>query len=250
MDPVDVKRKISKKTRAIIPVHFAGRYAQGFEKFNLSVIYDSAHRIEKNDFGGKVSCYSFYAVKNMTTVRGGMILTNNLEDWKWYQKACHGGLSKDTLSRYQGRKKVDDSSSFYYEVEFPSWNFDMTDVEAAIGRQQLKKLGGFNKRRSAIVEKYNIAFNLKNTGDHIYPILVENRDEFLVAARKAGIHLGIHYLPLHTMSGYRRYAGGSLKNTEFIGSRCVTLPLYPSLSDVEIGHIIDVARKFAKFTKV
>lgn len=262
LDPADVARKITKETKAIIPVHFAGRYAGGFEKFKIPLIYDSAHRIEKNDFKGKVSCHSFYAVKNMTTIRGGMILTNSQEDWKFYQKACHGGLSKDTLSRYQGRKSVaakgeprssnerDDPSSFYYEVEFPSWNFDMTDVEAAIGREQLRKVLGFNKKREAVVKKYNNAFGIKNTGNHIYPILVENRDEFLVRMRKAGIQCGIHYLPLHTMRGFKKYYKGPLKSTEFIGKRCVTLPLFSKLAISEINHIIRITKKFAKFSKI
>lgn len=250
LDPADVARKITKKTKAIIPVHFAGRFAFGFKNQKVPVIYDSAHRIEKNDFKGKVSCYSFYAVKNMTTVRGGMILTNSQEDWKFYQKACHGGLSKDTLARYQGRKRVDDPSSFYYEVEFPSWNFDMTDVEAAIGREQLKKVPRFNRKREAVVKKYNKAFGIKNTGNHIYPILVENRDEFLVEMRKAGVQCAIHYLPLHTMRGFKKYYKGALKNTEFIGKRCVTLPLFSKLTISEINHIIKITKKFAEFSKI
>ncbi len=250
LDPADVKRKITKKTKAIIPVHFAARYATGFSSFSVPVIYDSAHRIEKNDFRGNVSCYSFYAVKNMTTVRGGMIATNSKKDWNFYQKACHGGLTKDTLARYRGREKVDDPSGFYWEVDFPSWNFDMTDVEAAIGRKQLLKVEKFNNKRNEIVNKYNKAFGFKNTGNHLYPILVENRDRFLISMRKAGIHLGIHYLPLHKMKGYKKYFRGSLRNTEFIGARCVSLPLYPRLKGKEISSIIKNTLKFAKFTKI
>lgn len=250
LDPEDVKRKITKNTKAVIPVHFAGANAGGFKKFSLPVIYDSAHRKVRGDFDGNVSCHSFYATKNMTTIRGGMLLTNSESDWKWYQKACHGGLSSDTLSRYVGRKQVSDPSSFYYEVEFPSWNFDMTDVEAAIGRVQLAKVEKLDRLRDKIVEAYNKAFGLQNSGNHLYPILVDNRDGFLTSMRGAGIHLGIHYLPLHQMKGFKKYSAVSLKNTEFIGKKCVSLPLYPRLTKSEIKYIILNTKKFAKFTKL
>jgi dTDP-4-amino-4,6-dideoxygalactose transaminase len=248
LDPEDVKKKITSKTRMIIPVHYAGRFAQGFENFDVPVMYDSAHRVEAGDFKGKVSCYSFYAVKNMTTIRGGMILTDSEEDYKWYLMAVHGGLSKDTLSRYKGQQKEQDASGFYYEVEVPLWNFDMTDVEAAIGREQLKKLPAANNSRDSVVVKYNQAFGLSNTGNHLYPILVANRDEFLVNMKNAGIHCGVHYLPLHLMRGYKDYKA-SLPVTEQIGSHCVSLPLYADMTGEEISYVIEQTLKYAEFLK-
>lgn len=235
LDPKDVRRRITKRTRLVIPVHYAARYAKGFENFPVPVLYDSAHRVEKKDFRGTVSCYSFYAVKNMTTVRGGMILTNNAEDAKWYMMAVHGGLAKDTMSRYKG--------SAHYEVVWPGWNFDMTDVEAAIGRVQLKKLPQANRRRNAIVAKYNRAFRLHNTGNHLYPILVKNRDRFMAEMKNTGIQCGIHYLPLYQMKAYRKYRRGSLPVTEAIGKHCVSLPLYPDLSSKELNYIIAQTKK-------
>lgn len=249
LDPNDVKKKITKRTKLIISVHYSGSYAMGFENFPIPVLYDSAHRIEKNDFKGTVSCHSFYAVKNMTTIRGGMVLTNDEKAAKWYAMMCHGGLTKDTLSRYQGEASKHDASSFYYEIDTPGWNFDMTDVEAAIGREQLRKLEDLNVRRNTIVEKYNKAFGLQNTGNHLYQILVENRDEFLVGMRNLGIQCGIHYLPLHLMRGYKQFKKDVLPVTEFIGKRCVTLPLYPDLSTEEIAYIINATKKLAKFTR-
>jgi dTDP-4-amino-4,6-dideoxygalactose transaminase len=248
LDPKDVKAKITKKTKLVVPVHFAGRFAVGFEDFPVPVLYDSAHRMEKADFKNTASCYSFYAVKNMTTVRGGMILTNNKKDAEWYLMSVHGGLVKDTLSRYIGTKSQG-ASDFYYEVAEPGWNFDMTDVEAAIGREQLKKLPGLNKRRDEIVKIYNREFGLNNTGNHLYPILVKNRDQFLVDMRSAGIHCGIHYLPLHLMSGYKHVETGKLANTEFIGKHCVSLPLYPTLTESEINYIILSVKKHSQIIK-
>ena len=249
LDPEDVKKKITKNTKLVIPVHYSGSYAKGFENFPIPVLYDSAHRIEKNDFKGIVSCYSFYAVKNMTTIRGGMVLTNDEKAAKWYAMMCHGGLTKDTLSRYQGGASKNDASNFYYEIDTPGWNFDMTDVEAAIGREQLKKVENLNDKRNKIVEMYNKAFGMKNTGNHFYQIMVENRDEFLVGMRDLGIQCGIHYLPLHLMKGYKEFKKGRLPVTEFIGSRCVTLPLFPGLSNQEVRYIIDSTKKLGKFTR-
>ncbi len=244
LDPEDVKRKITPKTKLVIPVHYSGRVAVGFENFPISVLYDSAHRIEKDCFDGTTACMSFYAVKNMTTVRGGVILTNDDEAAAWYRMACHGGIGKDTLNRYMGS---DDKSAagFYYEVEVPSWNFDMTDVEAAIGREQLKKVTGLNQKREAIVEQYNKAFGLNIKGNHMYPILVENRNEFLVNMKAAGVQCSIHYLPLHLMKGYKEYYKESLPVTESIGEHCLSLPLYPDLKQEEIDFIIENAKKYA-----
>lgn len=248
LDPEDVKKKITKNTKLVIPVHYSARYAKGFENFPVPVLFDSAHRIEPNGFKGITSCFSFYAVKNMTTVRGGMIITSDDEAAAWYRMACHGGIAKDTLSRYNGTGGIS-ASAFYYEVEEPGWNFDMTDVEAAIGREQLKKVAGLNEKRNQIVAKYNKAFGLNITGNHMYPILVENRDEFLVKMKEAGIQCSIHYLPLHLMKGYKAYNKESLPNTEFIGSHCLSLPLYPDLTEEEINYIIENTKKYAQFTK-
>jgi len=247
LDPKDVKSKITKKTKLVIPVHYSGKFAIGFENISIPVIYDSAHRIEKKDFTGVTSCYSFYAVKNMMTVRGGMILTNDEKAAKYYAMLCHGGLDKDTFSRYLGGKTQHDASSFYYEIVEPGWNFDMTDLEAAIGREQLKKIDVLNKKRMKVVEKYNKAFGLKNTGDHFYPILVENRDEFLVSMKEVGIQCGIHYLPLHLMKGYKEYRT-SLPVTEYIGKRCVTLPLHPELASEEVEFVIQKTKDTAQFS--
>ena len=238
LDPEDVRRKITKKTRLVIPVHYAGRYARGYENFPVPVMYDNAHRVEKGDFKGTTSCYSFYAVKNMTTIRGGMILTDDPKKAEWYRKGVHGGLTKDTRARYEGAQKQNDASSFYYEVEFPGWNFDMTDIEAAVGRVQLRKLPKLNARRNAIVSKYNRAFGLRNTGNHLYPITVPNRNEFLLKMKEAGIQCGIHYLSLHQMTAYKQYAKGALPVTEKIGVHTVSLPLHAMLTDKEVNYVI------------
>ena len=238
LDPEDTRQRITSRTKLVIPVHYSGRFAEGFEDFPVPLLFDSAHRVERDDFRGVTSCYSFYAVKNMTTARGGMVITDSEEAANWYRMACHGGLAKDTLSRYQGVSAADDPSSFYYEVEVPGWNFDMTDIEAAIGREQLKKIESLNQQRTKVVARYNEAFGLNNTGNHMYVLLVKNRDRFLVDMKKAGIQCAIHYIPLHTMKGYRHLKTETLPATEYVGSHCVTIPLHPELSEEETEYII------------
>ncbi|MGH9630262.1 MAG: DegT/DnrJ/EryC1/StrS family aminotransferase [Bryobacteraceae bacterium] len=240
LDPEDVKAKLSSKTRLVIPVHYAGRYASGFESFSVPVLYDSAHRIEEGDFRGRTSCYSFYAVKNMTTVRGGMVACDSEDEARWYAMACHGGVGRDTLARYSGGG--DDASSFYYEVEVPAWNFDMTDVEAAIGRVQLRKLSQMNQARNRIVAAYNDAFGVQQGGNHLYPVLVQDRNAFLLAMKRAGIQCGIHYLPLHLMKGYARFYREPLPVTERVGAQCVSLPLYSRLTDEEIQYVVSCVK--------
>ncbi len=248
LDPKDVLKKVTKKTKLVIPVHFAARLAKGFENFPIPVLFDSAHRVEENDYKKITSCYSFYAVKNMTTIRGGMVVTNNEQEAKWYAQMCHGGLTKDTLSRYANRESTD-VASFYYEVTQPEMNFDMTDVEAAIGREQLKKVRELNKKRNNIVKLYNKAFGLKNQGNHLYPILIKDRDKFLVAMKKSGIQCSIHYLPLHLMSGYKKYYKTKLPVTEFVGAHTVSIPLYPDLRVSEIKYIIAQVHKSGEIIK-
>jgi dTDP-4-amino-4,6-dideoxygalactose transaminase len=249
LDPEDVSRKVTKRTKLVIPVHYSGRFADGFDNFPVPVLYDSAHRIERNDFKGTTSCYSFYAVKNMTTARGGMIVTDDKEAAEWYRMVCHGGLTQDTLSRYQGINTVDNPSDFYYEVEVPGWNFDMTDLEAAIGREQLSRVASLNERRDKIVAKYNEAFGLGNAGNHMYVLLVGNRDRFLVNMRNVGVQCGIHYVPLHTMKGYQHLKTGTLPVTDYVGRHCVTIPLYPELSEEETDYVIYHTKRFAEFIR-
>ena len=245
LDPEDVKRKTTKHTKLVIPVHFAARYAEGFENYQIPALYDSAHRLGRNLFNGTESAHSFYAVKNMTTIRGGAILTNDEHKAKYYRMLASGGVNKDTLSRYVGGNQLD-ISSFYYEIEVPAWNFDMPNVDAAIGRVQLKKVEEFNKKRDGIVAVYNAAFGLSRKGNHLYALLVENRDEFLLNMKRAGIQCAIHYLPLHKMKGYSFLNTPQLPHTEFIGDHCVSIPLHAGLTEDETAYIIEHVKKFGK----
>lgn len=167
LDQKSLDGTITKKTKAVIPVHYGANMAR--IKTLVPIIEDSAHLIKRNGNNNKVfaSCYSFYATKNMTTGEGGMITVSNSKIADWLRMARLHGLSRDAWKRY-GLK-----SKWIYTVEFPGWKFNTTDLNSAIGRVQLRKLDGFEKRRRHVVKLYNNLLGLKNKGTHLYPILVE-----------------------------------------------------------------------------
>jgi dTDP-4-amino-4,6-dideoxygalactose transaminase len=101
-----------------------------------------------------------------------------------------------------------------------------------------------------IIKTYNNAFGLSNTGNHLYPLLIKNRDEFLIKMKTVGIQCAIHYLPLHLMKGYKFLNTSSLPNTEFIGKHCVSIPLHAELKNEEIEYVIHHVRLYAKFIEL
>lgn len=212
-----------------IAVHLTGNRSH-----RDALIYDSAHRIEKNDVKGSSAlwCYSFYATKNITTIQGGMIATNNKDAAEWFKKARDHGLTKGTKERYEGRNVP-------LDCEFIGWRVKADDVRATIGIEQLKKLPLLNEKRNKVVARYNESLKLNRKGNHVYPVLVEDRDRFINFMLERGIQCVTHFKPIHTFTAYRRFFTIPLPNTEFVGERIVSLPIYPSLTEKEQNHIID-----------
>lgn len=237
LDSKSVGRLLTKKTKAVIPVHYAGRVA--FVGYDIPVVEDSAHLIPKGTATANLSAYSFYATKNMTTGEGGMITTSDESIAKWLMKARLHGMTKDAWKRYGSKSK------WRYDVEFAGYKFNTTDINSALGRAQLKKLPLFQKRRDEIVNLYNSLLTLNNTGNHLYPILVEKRDDFIFFMAENGVQCSVHFLPVHKMKAYVQ-CGADLPITDFVGDRVVTLPLYPSLSDREVEYICDLVIKFKR----
>jgi dTDP-4-amino-4,6-dideoxygalactose transaminase len=216
-----------------IPVHLTGNIA--FTDYTCPVIEDSAHRIDKDQCrdSQNLVCFSFYATKNMTTGEGGMIATNDKEAYDWLMQARHHGISKDGWNRY---KK---GGAWKYDIEFVGFKANQSDILAAIGIEQLKKLPDFDKRRRDIITIYNEAFGYMNDGLHLYPVLVKNRDTFIKEMAKANIQVSVHFLPVHKMTAYSFEQ--KLPRTEFLGEHLVSLPLYPSMTNREIDYVIDTA---------
>ncbi|KKU10918.1 MAG: hypothetical protein UX13_C0001G0009 [Candidatus Woesebacteria bacterium GW2011_GWB1_45_5] len=238
MDQKSMESLITKKTKAVIPVHYAANRA-GI-KTKIPVIEDSAHLIEKNGDNQNVftSCYSFYATKNMTTGEGGMITTKDKETADWLKMARLHGLSRDAWKRYELKSK------WIYTVEFPGWKFNTTDLNSALGRVQLKKLDAFQKRRRHVVNLYNKLLGLGNSGTHLYPVLVENRDKFFDKMQKIGIGCSFHFTPLHLQPAFKRFRTRRLPITEYVGDRVVTLPLDAVITDREVKRVAGMVKPF------
>lgn len=211
-----------------LPVHLGGNKVDGD-----SLIFDSAHRIEKDDVkdSNALWCYSFYASKNMTTVNGGMIATNDKKAYEWFKIAKQHGLDLDTRERYSGSYKQ-------YDVKFVGWRKNADDLRAAVGIEQLKKLPRNTELRNGVVKRYNDAFSKNWGGNHLYPVLVKDQKVFMEYMFDKGIATSLHYKPLHLMTAYKDIPHGDLTNTEYIGSHVVNLPLYPHLTEDEVSYII------------
>jgi perosamine synthetase len=213
-----------------LPVHLTGNKAKPGAR-----IYDSAHRIEKDDVKDSDAfwCYSFYATKNMTTIQGGAIATNDSEAAEWLRKMSDHGISCGTEERYLKNK-------VFYSVDRVGWREKSDDIHAAVGLEQLKKLPWMTEQRNRVVSAYNTHLQLDRKGNHVYPVMVDKREEFLAKLKEVGVQCSIHFLPLHKMPAYKKYADGvELPNTELVGNHLVSLPLYPTLTNDEIEFICD-----------
>lgn len=252
INPEEVKKHITPKTKVIIPVHFAGqscdmeRIYDIAKKNNLYIIEDAAHAIGSDYKNTRVgSCkysdmtvFSFHPVKTITTCEGGVVTTN---DENLYKKLC--------AFRAHGMYKDGDmKNDWRYEMRELGYNYRLTDVQAALGISQLKRLEGFKKRRREIVDFYNknlglphlIEKDFSNACFHLYPILVENRSEFYFKAREKGLNLQIHYIPVHTQPYYQEqgYKWGDYPVAEEYYEHCISLPLYPDLTDDDLKEIV------------
>jgi len=267
IDPEDVERKITSRTKAIVPVHFAGRASNidaimdTAKKYNLKVIEDCAHAIETEYHGkkagtfGELGCFSFYVTKNIVTGEGGMVITDN-EDYANQIKilGLHG-MSKDAWKRFS------DSGYKHYQVVYAGFKYNMMDLQAAIGIHQLPRVDKYWKRRQEIWNCYNEAFKdlsvfipapvEPNTRHayHLYTLLLDidnlkiSRDEFLDEMTKRNIGVGVHYIALHLHPYYQRtfgYKRGNFSIAEWISDRTVSLPLSAKLTDEDVGDVIEV----------
>jgi dTDP-4-amino-4,6-dideoxygalactose transaminase len=244
IDPEKIKHVISKKTAAIIPVHFGGMPCKLNEIHEISkthklhVIEDAAHAVgtkfnrKKIGTHSNVVCFSFHPVKNLAMPTGGLISINDknhkkLRDVLFSRRWC--GITN--------RHGTD------YDVKELGWNYYMNEFSAAIGLEQLKKLEKLNKIRKKIAKKYSIELNVQskmpydvNCSYHLYWILVKNRKKFRKQLSDSGIETGTHYKPIHLMNMYK--ISSSLPITEKIGKQIVTIPIHPNLKSSEINKII------------
>ena len=251
IDPKQIKNAISKKTVAILPVHFGGMPCNLDEikkiskKYNLIVIEDAAHAVGSQFNGKKIGahsdavCFSFHPVKNLAMPTGGLITINH-KSHKKFKKL----LSSRRWCGITNRKETD------YDVQELGWNYYMNEFSAAIGLEQLKKLDKLNTLRKKIARKYSSEINIqdkmgfdKNCSYHLYWILVKNRKKFREKLLENGIETGTHYKPIHLMKMYKQ--NNKLPITESIGKKIVTIPIHPNLTETQIKKIIKTVNDFS-----
>ena len=277
IDPAKIEEKITDKTKAIIVVHYAGhscemdKIMEIAEKYDLYVIEDAAHAIgskykdQKIGSIGDATCFSFYATKNITTAEGGMITTNrgDLAD-KMRILSLHG-ISKDAWKRYSSE------GSWYYEIAYSGYKYNMSDLQASIGIHQMKKLDQMQKRREEIADMYNKSFGqipqitiptVKSYATHawhLYPIQVNsdllsiNRNEFIEALKAENIGTSVHFIPLHLHPYYKEkygFKGDDFPNAESLYKNEISLPIYPNMEDKDVEDVISAVKKIIDYYEV
>ncbi len=265
IDVADARRRVTPRTRAIVPVHFAGNPCDMAEiqdlatDFNLRVIEDAAHAIPARYRGktiGSISdltAFSFYATKTLTTGEGGMVATDNDEYAQRIRMMRLHGISRDAWKRYGSE------GNWHYEVHEAGYKYNLTDIQAAIGLVQLAKCDAMCAARRRVVERYNQAFGLnpgleiptvpgdRTSAWHLYVLRINEdvlgigRDEFMSELKSRGVGTSLHFIPLHLHPYYQRefgYREGDLPAAEQQYRRCLSLPLYAAMDDKEIDRVI------------
>lgn len=266
INPALVRNAITPKTKAIMPVHFAGLAANMAEiisiarEHGLKVVEDAAHAlpcvvdgIAVGNLHTDAAVFSFYANKTITTGEGGMVVSRNTELIKRCKTMRLHGINRDVFDRFTSK-----APSWYYEVVAPGFKYNLTDLASAIGIHQLKKAELFRSKRQAIVDQYNQAFkNLPvilpegaaNNGLHSWHLYVLRlsdacaltRDQFVEALYAQGIGCSVHYIPLHLQPYWRESC--QLKPEQFPVSqkayeRMVSIPLYSKMTQAEVDRVV------------
>jgi dTDP-4-amino-4,6-dideoxygalactose transaminase len=266
IDVEKIEALITNKTKAIIPVHFAGQPCDMDEiyiiakKYNLKIIEDAAHAIPstyKNLNIGSlpntdITCFSFYATKTLSTGEGGMATTFNSDYAKSMKVNRLHGISNDAWDRYTTK------ASWYYEVIDNGNKYNTTDINSAIGIVQLSKQNELLKKRIKIANKYNEAFenndnieiphikNDRTTSWHLYVVKINNRDEVIERLKERGIGCSVHFIPIHKHPYYKNKY--NLENEDYpvankVFSKSLSLPIFPDLTNEEITYIIKNVRE-------
>jgi dTDP-4-amino-4,6-dideoxygalactose transaminase len=273
IDPDQIEKSITAKTKAIIPVHIAGhacdmdRIMEIARIHDLRVIEDAAHALPAR-FQGKmigtisdITCFSFYATKTITTGEGGMATTENLE---WADRmrimGLHG-ISKDAWKRYTAE------GSWYYEILYPGFKYNLTDIAAAIGLEQLKKCHRFWESRQRYATLYNegfkdvpgiitpyVASHMQHAW-HLYIIQLDleqlriGRNEFISLLKQENIGTSVHFIPLHLHPYYRntfKYRPEDFPTASAVFERIISLPIYPKMEETDVRGVIDTVGKIAR----
>lgn len=264
IDPLDIQRKITARTQAIIPVHFAGTPCDMAEilqiaaHHNLHVVEDAAHALPATYKGRQIgtiselTAFSFYATKTLTTGEGGMITTENEEYAHRLQVMRLHGIARDAWKRYSTE------GSWFYEVLEAGFKYNLTDLQSALGVVQLAKCDAMNRARDQIASRYTRAFQSigalevpvtpsdRTTSWHLYVLrlhldrLCIDRNKFIQELADRGVSASVHFIPLHLQPLYQRdyqYKPGDFPVAEREYQRSLSLPIYPAMRSEEVEHV-------------
>ena len=263
IDLSDAKRKITSKTKAIVPVHYRGlpcdmeQVLTLAEQFGLRVVEDAAHAFGSYYKGkrigsfGDLTCFSFDPIKIITCGEGGAITTQNDELVELMQRKRILGIDKDTWSRYH------DKRSWFYDVTTQGYRYHMSNINAAIGLVQLKKYDVTNARKIYIAKTYDQEFaglkkfellrtDYNGLSLFIYIIKVlKGRERLMKYLERRDISTGIHYIPSHIFGFYNKIGKGvRLPVTERLYEQILTLPLFPDMSDEQVERVISAIKEW------
>ncbi|HEU5046483.1 MAG TPA: DegT/DnrJ/EryC1/StrS aminotransferase family protein [Rickettsiales bacterium] len=260
MDVKQLGRAITAKTRAIMPVHFAGLPVdmdpvyELAKQYGLRVIEDTAHAIGAEYKGkrigsfGDIAVMSFHPNKNMTTGEGGAVVTDDKEVLRQIERLRFHGIDREAFNRFSK------GGSQHYDVVLPGFKYNMMDIQAAIGLRQLPMLDGFIDSRKVLVEEYRKrlsgikALSLPTDPSyshrhawHLLTALVPERDAFIEKMKEKNIGIGMHYVSAHLFTYYRETFGfkqGDFPNAERVGSQICSLPLFPRMTQEELDRVV------------
>ena len=257
-----IKKNMSSKTKAIIPVHFAGKSCNMKEirkiakQYHVKIIEDCAHAVGTK-FGhthvgnfGEAGCFSFYPTKNLTTIEGGMIITNSFKTAQYIMKSRNHGISRTLKERFSNGLPWD------YEIFEMGYNFRLDEIRSCLGVNQLKRIKKMNKLRRIAADYYTTnlgsikgiitpKLNEKSHSWHLYVIKIQkefgiSRDELFKKLLANGVRTSVHYKPLHKFSLYKKMCKkyGKLANSSKAYKEILSLPLYPGITKKEQDYVI------------
>ncbi len=272
IDPEDLRRKLSPRTKAILPVHYGGHPCRMDEVREVAagrripVVEDAAHALgaaygeKKVGTISEATCFSFYAIKNITTGEGGAVAVDDDELAARIRLYSLHGMSKDAWKRYTS------TGSWYYEVLYPGFKYNMTDIQAALGLCQLEKLEAFTARREEIASFYESQLSgVEEIGTlgvdprvrharHLYPILLNlerlkiDRARFIEELRAENVGATVNFIPVHMHPYYTDtfgYKKGDFPVAENAYERLISLPLYPKMRDEDAADVVAAVKKIA-----
>jgi len=272
-----IERAITQRTKAIVPVHYAGQSCELDEilavagRYDLPVIEDAAHAAGSAYRGrmigvhGKATIFSFYATKNMTTGEGGMITTADEDLAQRLRTLALHGMSRDAWARYTA------AGSWCYEVAEPGYKYNMTDIQASLGIHQLRKLNSFIERRRTIALRFDEAFAdlpeiaiprrlpHRTHTFHIYAIRLDldrlsiGRAKFIEGLNQRGIGASVHFIPLHRHPYYMEtygYNGVQFPVAERLFEGLVSLPAYPKMTGRDVDDVIEAVRDIVMTNRI